>query len=84
MAQVTAVAQIQSPAQKLPYAVSETNKKVTFLGVWEKKKVTFLGVRCKLLHLEWISNEILLSNTGNYNQSPGIDHDGKEYRKENV
>ena len=22
--------------------------------------------RCKLLHLEWISNEILLYNTGNY------------------
>ena len=26
-----------------------------------------LGVnRCKLLHLEWISNEILLYSTGNY------------------
>ena len=23
--------------------------------------------RCKLLHLEWISNEILLYSTGNYN-----------------
>ena len=33
--------------------------------------------RCKLLHLEWISNEILLYSTGNYIQSPGIDHDGK-------
>ncbi len=22
--------------------------------------------RCKLLHLEWLSNEILLYNTGNY------------------
>ena len=33
--------------------------------------------RCKLLHLEWISNEILLYNTGNYIQSLGIDHDGR-------
>ena len=32
--------------------------------VWE------FGVgRCKLLHLEWISNEILLYSTGNYIQS---------------
>ena len=31
--------------------------------------------RCKLLHLEWISNEILLHSTGNYIQSLGIDHD---------
>ena len=29
-----------------------------------------LGVsRCKLLHLEWISNEVLLYSTGNYIQS---------------
>ena len=33
--------------------------------------------RCKLLHLEWISNEVLLYSTGNYIQSPGIDHDGR-------
>ena len=30
--------------------------------------------RCKLLHLEWISNE---EGTGNYIQSPVIDHDGR-------
>ena len=24
------------------------------------------GVRCQLLHLEWISNEVLLYSTGNY------------------
>ena len=29
--------------------------------------------RCKLLHLEWISNEVLLFGTGNYIQSLGID-----------
>ena len=34
--------------------------------------------RCKLLHLEWISNEVLLYSTGNYIQSLGIEHDGKE------
>ena len=33
--------------------------------------------RCKLLHLEWKSNEVLLYSTGNYIQSPGIDYDGK-------
>ena len=30
--------------------------------------------RCKLLHLKWISNEVLLYSTGNYIQSLGIDH----------
>ena len=33
--------------------------------------------RCKLLHLEWISNEVLLHSTGNYNQSLGTEHDGR-------
>ena len=32
--------------------------------------------RCKLLHLGWISNEVLLYSNGNYIQSLGIDHDG--------
>ena len=35
----------------------------------------------KLLHLEWISNEVLLYSTGNYIQSPGIGHDGKQHNK---
>ena len=34
-------------------------------------------VRCKLLHLEHIRNEVLLDSTGNYIQSLGIDHDGR-------
>ena len=34
--------------------------------------------RCKLLHLEWISEEVLLDSTGNSNQSLGIDYDGKK------
>ena len=32
--------------------------------------------RCKLLHIEWISNEILLYSTGNYIQSLVVEHDG--------
>ena len=33
--------------------------------------------RCKLLHLEWIINEVLLYSTGNYIQLLGIEHDGR-------
>ena len=33
--------------------------------------------RCKLLHLEWISDEVLLYSRWNYIQSLGIDHDGR-------
>ena len=33
--------------------------------------------RCKLLYLEWISNEFLLYSSGNYTQSLGINHDGR-------
>ena len=40
--------------------------------------------RCKLLHLELINNKGLLYVTGNYTQSPGIDHYGKEYKKEYI
>ena len=32
--------------------------------------------RCKQLHLEWISIEVLLYSTGNYIQSLVIEHDG--------
>ena len=31
--------------------------------------------RCKLLHLEWISNGVLLYSTGNYIQSLELEHD---------
>ena len=33
--------------------------------------------RYKLLHLPWISNEVLLNSTGNSIQSPGIEHNGR-------
>ena len=37
--------------------------------------------RCKLLHLEWINNKVLLYSTGNYIQYSVINHNGKEYEK---
>ena len=40
--------------------------------------------RCKLLHLEWINNKVLWYSTRNYIESPGINHNGKEYLKKNV
>ena len=33
--------------------------------------------RCQLLHLDWISNEVLLCSTGNSVQSLGIEHGGR-------
>ena len=45
--------------------------------VWE------VGVsKCKLLHIEWINNKVLLYSTGSYIQYPEINHNGKEYKKE--
>ena len=44
-------------------------------GEWDGQGV---GVgRYKLLHLERISDEILLYSTWNYIQSPGEEHDGR-------
>ena len=40
--------------------------------------------RCKLLHLEWVSNEILLYSTRNYTQSLVIEHDGGQSKKKHV
>ena len=40
--------------------------------------------RCKLLHLEWINNEVLLYSTKNYIQSLGIEHDRRQYEKNNA
>ena len=33
--------------------------------------------KCKLLQLEWISNEVLMYSTGNYIQNLGTEHDGQ-------
>ena len=38
----------------------------------------------KLLHVEWISNEVLPYSTGNHIQPLGIDPDGSENEKKNV
>ena len=40
--------------------------------------------RCRLLYvsIEWINNRVLLYSTGNYIQYPVINHNGKEYEKE--
>ena len=52
------------------------------------KRERKLGVgRCKLLHLEWVSNEVLLYLTGNCVQSLGLEHNGRQYerkKKKNV
>ena len=40
--------------------------------------------RWKLFHFEWISNEVLLCNTGNCVQSLGIEHDGRKYEKRDI
>lgn len=37
--------------------------------------------RYKLLHLEWINDKVLLSSRGNYFQSLGTEHDGRQYEK---
>ena len=37
--------------------------------------------RCKLLHIEWM-DKVQLYSTGNCIQCPGINHNGKEYKKE--
>ena len=40
--------------------------------------------RCKILHLEWISDEVPPYRTGNYNQSLEIEHNGRQYERKNV
>ena len=37
--------------------------------------------RCKVLHLEWKNNKVLLYSTGNYIQHPVTSYNGKEYKK---
>ena len=38
--------------------------------------------RYKLLHIQWINNKVLLYSTVNYIQYPGINCNGKEYKKQ--
>ena len=39
--------------------------------------------KCKLLHIKWINNKVLMYSTRNYIQYPGINHNGKN-TKNNV
>ena len=49
-----------------------------------EKEWEFRGSRCKLLHTDWINNKVLLYSTENYTQYLVINHNGKEYVKENM
>ena len=40
--------------------------------------------RCKVLHLEWIGNEVLLYSMGHYVQSLVMKHDRRQYEKESL
>ena len=40
--------------------------------------------RFKQLHLEWMSNEVLLYSTRTYTQYLEIEHDGRQHKKEVV
>ena len=51
---------------------------------WSGMNWEFGVGRCKLLHLEWISNEVPLYITGNYIQSLEIDNDRRCYKKRNT
>ena len=53
----------------------------TCAHITKNTKVICVVSRCKLLPLEWINNKVLQYSTGNYIQSPGIDHVGKHYKK---
>ena len=54
------------------------------LGVANGMDWEFEVSKCKLPRLEWISSEVLLCSPGNYIQSLGIDHDGREYKNVRV
>ena len=55
----------------------ETHRLVVAGGERGQMDGEFGVSRCKLLHLEWMSNEVLLYSTGNYIPSLGIEHDGR-------
>ena len=51
-------------------------------GDGRKLDLEFGISRCKLVHVEWINNRVLLCSTGTYIQYPVINHNGKDYEKE--
>ena len=46
------------------------------------ERIGYLDIVDANSYIGWINNKILLNRTGNYIQFPGIDHDGKECKKE--
>ena len=44
---------------------------------WGGKDWEFGISRCRLLHVGWINNKVLMYSTGNYIQQPVITHNGK-------
>ena len=53
-------------------------------GFGGRKDWEFGISRCKLVYIGWINNKVLLCSVGNYIQYPVINHNGKEYEKENI
>ena len=76
VAKVSGAVPFRSLGWELPYAagVALKIKKKGSGREWDGLEVW--GSRCKLLHLEWISSEVLLYSTGNYIQSLVMEHDG--------
>ena len=85
-----AVAPIGPLAWELPYAIgvalkkrererelrlSHKHREQTFLVKGSERDWEFGVDGCKVLHLEWLSNEVLLYSIRNYIQSLGIDYD---------
>ena len=64
----------------MPWAQPKEKKKNS-----QKDRLGFLGLadQMKLLHIEQVNN-FLLYSTGNYIQHPTLNHNGKEYFKNNV
>ena len=62
--------------------IRHTNSAFSYLVIYTwTTETTNKDSRCKLLHLEWISDEVLLDSTGNYIQSLGINNDERQYKK---
>ena len=63
---------------------TETDSQIQRISLWlpwggggSGMDLEFGVGRCKLLHLAWISNEVLLYSTRNYIQSLGMEYDGR-------
>ena len=56
----------------------------TGLPRWGGNDWEFGICRCKLVYIGWINNKVLLYSTGNYIQSPVINHNGKKYEKDYI